>query len=424
MLYALYRRSLASLPGLMVQLVRIRPSCRTSAALAGGNDRGGERPPFRLTQIRPWENGCVGETLKQRLVRRIRESGPMTFADFMEAALYDPTAGFYANPPIGPDRHFVTSPHVSPAFGDLLARQLVEAWELMDRPRPFTVVEIGAGDGTLAATVLQAVRIVPDLEAALRYVAVERSAGARRALEALAFEVHTSLSTVGSRIGCVIANELFDNIPFHRLRNHNGRVLEVMVATDGERLVEGEAEPSREVLSALGRPVPPGEERPVSPDSLALVHQIAATISRGYAFLFDYGFGSEDIPGPVHAYRDHQVLADVIEDPGTKDVTAAVDLDALTKKAERAGLTVWGPVSQREALLALGFRLWLSGLRSRQEEAERAGNWREANRLYGQRSKATLLIDAEQLGALQLLVFGTDGLPPPVSVLGDREKSC
>lgn len=366
----------------------------------------------------------MGERLKRHLVRRIRENGPITFADFMEAALYDPTEGFYTNPPIGPARHFVTSPHVSSAFGDLLTRQLVEAWELLDRPRPFTVVEAGAGDGTLARRVLQTVRTVPDLEASFRYVAVERSMGARRALETLDVEVHASLSDVGPLTGCLIANELFDNLPFHRLRNRDGNTLEVMVETDGEGLLEVEAEPSKEALSALVKPVGAGEERPVSPDSLVLVHQIADTISRGYAFVFDYGFASGDVPGPVHAYRDHQVLADVLEDPGSRDVTGAVDLAALAREAERAGLSVWGPVSQREALLALGFRLWLSGLRARQAEAERATNWREANRLYGERSKATLLIDPSQLGGLQLLVFGTTGLPPPASMLGDREKSC
>jgi SAM-dependent MidA family methyltransferase len=367
----------------------------------------------------------VGETLKQRLVRRIRESGPISFAEFMEAALYDPTQGFYRDPPIGPDRHFVTSPHVSPAFGDLLARQLVEVWETLERPRPFTVVEVGAGDGTLARRILDALQVVPDLRASLRYVAVERSADARRALaEVVDVEVHASLSDIGSRTGCLIANELLDNLPFHRLRNRDGRTTEVMVEADGDTLVETEAEPSTEALTALVQPLRPGEERPVSPDSLMLVREIAATIARGYSFLFDYGFGPEEAPGPVHAYRNHRVLADVLEDPGSQDVTASVDLDALTREAIRAGLTTWGPISQREALLAVGFRLWLSGVRRRQAEAEEAGNWREVNRLYAERSRATLLIDPDQLGALQLLVFGTAGLPPPASALGDREKSC
>jgi SAM-dependent MidA family methyltransferase len=342
----------------------------------------------------------------------------------MEAALYDPTDGFYASPPVGADKHFVTSPHVSPAFGDLVARQAVEVWELLGRPRPFTIVDVGAGDGTLAVQVMKTLRAVPDLRSSLQYVAVERSAGAREALERLNIEVQESLPDVGPRTGFLIANELFDNLGFHRIRNRDGHVREVMVGTDGENLMEVEAEPSAEALSALERPLPVGEERPVSPHSRALVRQIAATISRGYALLFDYGFGPQEAAGPVHGYREHQVLADVLEDPGSRDVTAAVDMEALRGEAERAGLTVWGPVSQREALLALGFRLWLSGLRIRQAEAEQAGDWREANRLFGERSKATLLIDPSQLGGLQMLALGTAELPPPASALGDREKSC
>ena len=87
-------------------------------------------------------------SLQRRLLNWIEREGPISFAAFMEAALYDPDEGFYAHHPVGEDGHFVTSPHVSTAFGDLLARQLAECWETLGRPRPYTVAELGAGDGT------------------------------------------------------------------------------------------------------------------------------------------------------------------------------------------------------------------------------------------------------------------------------------
>src|SRR6266571_5224741 len=90
-------------------------------------------------------------TLAARLRRRIREQGPITFADFMEAALYDPEEGFYTRPPVGEGGHFVTSPHVSRVFGELSGRQVEQMWEALGRPEPFSIVEAGAGDGTLAA---------------------------------------------------------------------------------------------------------------------------------------------------------------------------------------------------------------------------------------------------------------------------------
>ena len=190
----------------------------------------------------------VGD-LKRRLLDRIETEGPISFAEFMEAALYDPAEGFYARPPIGERGHFVTSPHVSPAFGDLLARQLAECWDVLDRPRPFTVVELGAGDGTLGMQIVAAAASVPELAEALRYLAVERSAGARQSLSERGLEAHPDLASVGGFTGCVVANEVLDNVPFHRLRGRGSQVVEVLVGAEGGRLVEVEAPAPPEVMS-------------------------------------------------------------------------------------------------------------------------------------------------------------------------------
>lgn len=361
-------------------------------------------------------------TLLGRLRQRIREHGPVTFAEFMEAALYDPDQGFYARPPIGDDGHFVTSPHVSGAFGDLLARQLAWCWDSLGRPGPFTVVEVGAGDGTLARRIVDAVRAVPDLASALRYVAVERTPGQRERVAAAGLETHASPTDVAPVTGCVVANELLDNVPFHLLREREGRVVEVLVGADRDRLVQVEGEPAAEALAALKRPLSSGEERPVSPGALRIVREIAAALDRGYAFLFDYGFVAGETPGPVHAYRDHRVLAEVLEEPGSRDVTSAVDLEAVTEEARDSGLQVWGPVTQREALLALGYRLWDTGILQRQTEV--GSDPVATNRLYEARSRASILIDPAKLGGLYLVAFGTEGLPPPPAVLGDRNAGC
>jgi SAM-dependent MidA family methyltransferase len=147
-------------------------------------------------------------------------------------------------------------------------------------------------------------------------------------------------------------------------------------------------------------------------------------LRRGYCFLFDYGFREGETPGPVHAYRDHQVLEDVLEEPGSRDVTAAVDLAAVAREAAAAGLQVWGPLSQRQALLGLGFRTWMQALRSRQTELQVTRGWRDAARVYSERQRASILIDPTKLGGLQVLVLGTEGLPPPAAAIGDRETGC
>ena len=353
------------------------------------------------------------------LTRRIGERGPISFAEFMEIALYHPEHGFYARSPIGEEGHFVTSPHVSPAFGDLVARQVAECWDLLGHPDPYRVVELGAGDGTLSAQIRTALRAVPDLEAATTLIAVERTPGQVAALEAAV----ATLAEAGPA-HCVVANEVLDNVPFHRLRERDGRVVEVFVGAEGDRLVEVEAEPAPEALAALDRPLRSGEERPVSPAASALIAEVATALGPGYAFFFDYGFtGGEPAP-PVHAYRGHEALADVLAEPGERDVTAAVDLDAVAAVARGRGLQVWGPVAQREALLALGYRMWASGVRKRQADADAAGDHRAALRFYEARSRASILIDEDKLGGLYLLTLGTEGLPPPAAVLGDRERGC
>jgi SAM-dependent MidA family methyltransferase len=301
---------------------------------------------------------------------------------------------------------------------------VAECWDHLARPAPFAVVELGAGDGTLARGILTALEGLADLREAMRYVGVERTPGQIAALEAAGIESARSLDEVGPFTGCVLANEVLDNLPFHRVRMRDGRVVEVLVGADGDRLVEVEAVPSPEVAAAVIPPLTEGKERPVSPAAVRLVEGVASKLDRGYSFFFDYGFTEDAGPGPVHAYRDHRVLEDVLDEPGSRDVTAAVDLAAVLGAARRAGLQTWDPVPQREALLALGYRLWAAGVRARQAEAEAEGDWRRANRLFQARSRASILIDEGKLGGLWLVAFATGGLPPPAAVLGDRETGC
>src|SRR5207244_915286 len=152
----------------------------------------------------------------------------LTFADFMDAALYDPHDGFYSRPAVGEGGDFVTSPHVSPVFGILLANQVEEFWQLLGRPDPFAVVEVGAGDGTLSRQVLGA--LGPEIRASIRYAAVDRSPAARESLRATDVSVAAELADVaGPVVGCVLANELLDNLPFHRLRRTVRGLVELYV---------------------------------------------------------------------------------------------------------------------------------------------------------------------------------------------------
>jgi SAM-dependent MidA family methyltransferase len=350
--------------------------------------------------------------LTERLRRRIAAGGPITFAEFMEAALYDPEDGFYARLPVGEEGHFVTSPHLSPVFGRLVARQVADFWELLGRPAPFDIIEVGAGDGTLARQILGA---LPDeVNDVLRYTAVERSGAARDALRRRGLSAVGSLRDLTSPIvGCVIANELLDNLPFHRLRGTSDGPRELLVGLEGDRFALVEGPPSSGELQALAPTLAPGEEFVVSPATLEFVDRAAATLERGYVWLVDYGFVGDAEPRSVHGYRNHRVTDDVLAEAGTTDITAGVDFAALARYSEGRGLRVWGPVSQRDALLSLGFREMDEQAQVRQVAALGARRGIDALRIYSGRNRANLLLGREGLGAAWVLCLGKneDGEP-------------
>jgi len=354
--------------------------------------------------------------LTDRLRTRIESSGPLTFAEFMEAALYDPDEGFYARNPVGEQGEFVTSPHVSPLFGALVATQVEEFWALLGRPNPFSIVELGAGDGTLAGQILD--NLSGQVLEAVRYAAVDRSSRAREALRGASVTAVASLDELESGFeGCMIANELFDNIPFHRVRGAADGPRELYVGLDGDRFVLIEAQVSSQRIERLARKLTQGEEAVVSPGALDLLDRAAAVLARGYVWLADYGWGGGlGEAGAVHGYRQQRLVEDILTDPGSQDITVGVDFDALAAHARERGWSVWGPVTQRDALLAVGFRDRDEQARHRQVEALDSHRGIEAARIYSERNRASLLIREGGLGDFLVLCLGLGVERPPMSV--------
>lgn len=351
----------------------------------------------------------MSEDVAGRIRRAIRDRGPITFAEFMEHALYGP-GGFYAEPPVGEEGHFVTAPHVHPVFAELVHRALRGLWEGLGRPHPFSVVEVGAGDGTLARDLL--LLADEEQEAALVFAAVERSRGARARLAELPVRVAARLEELGPLDpGVVFANELLDNLPFRRLRRTAGGLVEVRVDVGPNGFEEIEV-PCDHDLAASAPVLRQGREANVPVEALRFVDELAGTLRRGYALLVDYGSGTGPA-GQVHGYRDHRVHEDVLSDPGTADITAGVDFDAIARRAEARGLRTLGLVPQRDALLALGFHDWSEIQRGRQGRLMAEGAGGRAVRVWEGRGRAGLLVDPAGLGRLRWLLLGTAGLPTP-----------
>jgi SAM-dependent MidA family methyltransferase len=353
----------------------------------------------------------VSAEVTARIVEAIADRGPIGFDEFMDLALYGP-GGFFERPPVGTEGHFVTSPHVHPVFARLVGAGLEILHGMLERPDPFRIVEVGAGDGAMARELIDGFA-----RAGVRidYVAVEVSPGARAALGGLPIGVRGQLEEVGGiEPGVVLANELLDDLPFRRVRRGSAGLVEVRVGSSRGRFVEVEVAVSGEPeLEALAADLAPGGEAVIPVRALGFVDEVASALARGFALLIDYG--SEAGPGgPVHGYRDHRVVADVLSDPGSSDITAGVDLRAVARRASERGLVAFQSVPQWAALTALGYQGWARDELERQGQLLSTGRGAEAVRTWEGRSRASLLVDPGGLGGLRWLVLATPGLGEPV----------
>jgi SAM-dependent MidA family methyltransferase len=367
----------------------------------------------------------VADELGARLRRRIEDSGPITFADFMEAALYEPGGGFFEGgggrpgSVVGSQGDFVTSPHVSAMFGMLMARLVEKTRELLDRPPVFTVVEVGAGDGTLAADLVASLPHREAIELAL----VERTAAHRTRLATLLPALPIRARLVGalselaprSVVGCLVANELVDNLSFHRVRRGPAGPVELYVGLDDGHLALVEGPPSSSEVADAARRLEAGQEGLLPAGARAFLAEAAVVLDRGYVVLIDYPTDAPGEPGAVHGYRAHHPVSDVLARPGLTDVTAGVDFEALAEHAGAVGFRSWGTVTQRDLLQSLGYRGEMDRMLCRQAELLNGGRGAEAARMFAERSRAGLLIDPAGLGGFRALCLskGASRAPRP-----------
>jgi NADH dehydrogenase [ubiquinone] 1 alpha subcomplex assembly factor 7 len=281
-------------------------------------------------------------TLARRLADRIRAGGPISFADYVDAALYDPDAGFYSRGrPLGLRGAFSTAPTRQERFADAFAAEALSCHERLGRPATFVLVEVGPGDGTLARALAERLEgIVSEL------VLVERAEGMRaRQEEALAASRMPvvwadSPGDVRAAPGFLVANELFDAVPFHLLRWPDEVV--VGVGSDGE--LRPEQRPATAwVAAALQAEVEPraGALYAVRPGAPALFLELVETVTRGRLLVADYGGEGNQVHigrEPVRTYVGGMRGADPLEAPGSQDITADVDFGPLRRAAREAGL--------------------------------------------------------------------------------------
>jgi len=344
----------------------------------------------------------------------IHASGPITFARFMELALYHPQFGYYTRTTdtndaertgpgqacddriglgrtcedrIGWNGDFYTSSDVHPVMAQALARQARQVDEALGRPDPFTVIEMGAGKGFLARDFLAACEQLPDgFLRRLRYVIIERSPAMRASQQHQLTRWLNAPATVSwlddlthleadSLVGLLFSNELVDAFPVHRIAIEQGRPKELFVGWEQGRFVE-QAQPLTnpdlhrylQRLSSIDIALPEGYRTEVNLAAVAWMKDVARVLGRGLVLTIDYGHTAQDLYGPdrrkgtLLCYYHQMASEDPYTRVGLQDMTAHIDFTSLATAGEEAGLATTGFTNQMSFLMGLGVEQILDGL--------------------------------------------------------------
>lgn len=310
--------------------------------------------------------------LRETIARSALQAIP--FRDYMELCLYAPECGYYNRPgrKIGKEGDFYTSASLGGMMGEALATWIGRLAGEGDEP--FELVEWGGGTGALAEQTLGALRErFPLAYERLRFTAIEASPVHRREMaERIAphagkvrqADAAAWLAEPDDRFTIVVANELLDAFPVHRLRLRGGEWRELYVAAEGDAFVEREYRcANKELLDYVNGTGVAFADGQTADVNLLASEWIAGTvrrIARGHIVAIDYGdvaselFAPHRLNGTLLCYRHHQAHDDPYAHPGEQDITAHVDFSACITAGLAAGATEWSLATQREFLVEGG----------------------------------------------------------------------
>lgn len=324
----------------------------------------------------------TSDSLDQAIAHRIAQSKQqrIPFAEFMALALYHPQ-GYYSTRSnlIGPQGDFITSPHMGHDFGELLAEQFVDMWQILGQPQPFTLMEMGAGQGLVATDVLSHLQTHhPECFACLHYVVVEKSSALKAEQKhRLSYWRSQGVSIIWqdladipkqSVVGCAFSNELVDAFPVHWVELHNQTLQEMWVSVGEQGFIPILGDLSTPQLETyfeqvgidLSQGYPEGYRTEVNLAALDWLTQVENRMQRGYVLTIDYGYPAKRYystarhEGTLQCYFRHGHHGNPFAHVGEQDITAHVDFTALENRGREVGLEKIGFTQQGLFLMALG----------------------------------------------------------------------
>ncbi len=392
--------------------------------------------------------------LHQIISERIRREGPISFAQYMRMALYEPGYGYYMTgaAKMGWEADYFTSTDVSGLFANCMGRQLFAMWEKLKRPAHFMVLEQGAGRGHLAEGARRwAQKEFPEFYEVLDYRAEdirggqdaattgERSDTVGYPVREAAAERESSSPTQGDprvptphnttpdptsrRVSVVVSNELVDAFPVHVVEKRGERLYEVFVDVQEGRLCEVLDEPGEDGVAGYldkyeipWRTFEDGWRAEINLDALRWMQRTAGLVRRGFILTIDYGDKARALytawrkRGTLLCFYKHQANERPLLHPGEQDITAHVNFSSLIGEGRRLGMRLHRFTTQRRWLQSMGIEEELEQRRVTEfAEAETARatdrgqvallKWRDL------RQRAAVLTDPGGMGDFKVLIM-------------------
>ncbi|KAG7316424.1 hypothetical protein KOW79_019965 [Hemibagrus wyckioides] len=331
------------------------------------------------------EKQVPSPSILRHLVSKITATGPITVAEYMREVLTNPVSGYYVkNDMLGADGDFITSPEISQIFGELLGIWCVSEWMAAGKPKTFQLVELGPGRGSLTSDILRVfsqlqsvlcgasvsvhlVEVSPKLSEVQAHCLVGETAQVCVSDEESVYRTgttHTGIPVSWYRIiediprgfSIFLAHEFFDALPIHKFQRTDKGWREVMVDIDPDK-------PDKLRFVVFPAPtlasttlIQEDEQRQhveVCAEGGVIVQKLADRILEdgGAVLIADYGHNGTKTD-TFRGFKGHK-LHDVLEAPGTADLTADVDFNYLRKMAGEA-VVCFGPITQRAFLKNMG----------------------------------------------------------------------
>lgn len=355
--------------------------------------------------------------LTDRLHERIRSEGPITFYEWMKAALYDPDEGYYCRADRerwGRQGDYRTSPERSVLFAATFARYFAKLHQDLGAPASLSIVEVGAGGGHFAETVLETLQLrFADLFSKTHYFIDEASPDSRSRAQLrltrfgtrVEFKPLAALDPLDQAI--VFSNELLDAFPVHRVVMQRGELLELYVEENKSGSCEWIGGPLStrrlsEYFGRLGVSLREGQFADVNLEIENWMELVSRKLTSGYLITVDYGddasvlYNPERREGSLRAFYKHQVSHDVLLQPGQQDITSSVDWSFVKAVGATNGFEVVGFERQDRFLVNNGL---LAEMELRVSEASR-----DSERLRVSTSAREMILPSSLAESFQVLI--------------------